>query len=153
MDATVEGCRPAIAADCPVANTYCKLETCNATRGKCVAKPATNNVKAVVCGCDDVNYWNESIALVFNVQVKATGECANPAACVQNNCAGARFCSIKSPNLACAVATQSCWGLPNNCPAGEKASNRQCIGGGNVCTSDCESIKTEKGYYVDGTCP
>ena len=47
--------------DC-LANAFCQRDTCDAPRGSCVERPldCSDSSASPVCGCDSVNYWNDS---------------------------------------------------------------------------------------------
>jgi hypothetical protein len=110
-----------------------------------------------VCGCDNVTYWNDTVAASrFGMSVKASGQCAGAAACTANGankCQGDLSCnlSIQSAIQCGAIgnAVGTCWGLPSNCvtPNGKLTA---C--GGPKCTGACEAIRAEKPFYSDITC-
>jgi hypothetical protein len=110
-----------------------------------------------VCGCDNVTYWNESVAAHDGVNVQAgSAECPKTSAakCDGNNiqCATDRFCSslvTGSPQCNVNLALGTCWGLPTSC-AGTAAKDSVC--GSGKCVSRCEAIRSENRYFVNNNC-
>lgn len=113
--------------------------------------------RAPVCGCDDVTYWNASVAAVTGMSVKAQGECKAPKTCNEMGlkCATGAKCNLHLLNLGVCAALNhsgSCWMMPKQCPQiliGPLF--RAC--GANMCTPECDLIKAETAYASDNTCP
>jgi hypothetical protein len=112
-----------------------------------------------VCGCDNVTYWNETVAAHDGVNVQAgLAECPKTSAakCDGNNlqCANNHSCSLPLAGAAqCNVNVGSigtCWALPTSC-AGVTANDSVCGSGG--CVSRCEAIRNEDRYFTNGKCP
>ncbi len=134
---------------------YCDQAGCGAS-GVCAQKPVVPlNVKAPVCGCDGVTYWNADIAAYMGASVKMMGDCPPGlllACSAANPCPMGRKCSIPVPDLAtCAnPPAGSCWGLPNPCPLGGVQS-RSCTV--STCEGECALIASGNPYWADPTCP
>lgn len=135
---------------------YCNAPTCAA--GVCVQRPASDGpTRTPVCGCDDVTYWNASVAALAGMSVKAQGECKAPKTCAEMGakCSAGAKCNYHLPNGgACGALNHSgtCWMLPKQCPQiiiGPQT--REC--GANTCTPECDLIKGEKVYWTDNSCP
>lgn len=151
-DATVKGACGA--------NAYCLSKDCKT--GVCVPLPTeTKNTFDPVCGCDDVNYWNDDVAGARGMSVKAKGECAKPVTCggpgPTRACpAGLGLsCDMMAGN-AVQCAAQSvpgvCWALPKTCPTIVIGPDTR--GCGQVrCASRCDLVRAEATYYRDVTCP
>ena len=114
------------------------------------------------CGCDNVTYWNETVASSFGANVKSAGACATATAapCKTSaggtKCAEGRDCNIDVAPCGLPVATAGvCWGLPKSCPAGG-VNYRSCPGGGggSQCLSYCEAVRNERAFSKDAViCP
>jgi hypothetical protein len=110
----------------------------------------------LVCGCDDITYWNDALAASFGVSVKTTGICVNNAMpCSEaNKCPDKRYCNmdVNGNNATyCGLAgTQGrCWGIPDKCPT-ENGKMRACPAGS--CTSYCAAVRKEEKFYNDNSC-
>jgi hypothetical protein len=112
-----------------------------------------------VCGCDNVTYWNASVAAHdFGANVAATGECPKTTAakCNATNlaCDGNRTCSFELGAASqCAIGTAtvgSCWGLPATCP-NQSPKYSRC--GSGKCLTHCEAIQAENPYFQSSSCP
>jgi hypothetical protein len=152
------GCRPSVPADCGL-NQYCKVTGCAAAGGTCTVKPIPAPGPALVCGCDNVTYWNESVAAHdFGVNITSSGkQCPSNTAAPCNNgkCDGKRSCNlgVSGGNQCGANNTGTCWGLPAICPLGG-GQYSQCGGSGSAdCDSPCASIRMEQPFYFDNRCP
>ncbi len=136
-------------------NAYCDSPTC--TVGTCKARPAAEKDGTTpVCGCDDVTYWNETLAHVHGVSVKANAACTAGKTCggIANlKCPGSTFCNYEGASLAVCAASDAagkCWGLPSSCPNSGGAKFRAC---GAACNGRCQQVKAETTFYSDITCP
>jgi len=114
------------------------------------------------CGCDNITYWNETIAGGFGANIKAPGACpAGTAAPCKiapggTKCPDGRDCNVDVMQCTIPSGTAGvCWGLPKACPAGD-AKYRACppAGGANQCLSLCEAVSSERSYARDAlVCP
>ena len=129
------------------------------TGGVCTTKP-TNQPSAFVpsCGCDNVTYWNETIAGGFGANVKAAGVCPplTAATCKPSTmkCAVGRSCNLDASQCAVATPNGVCWGLPTICPG--DPTERACGGssGSGSCISYCTAARNEKTFFKDTlNCP
>jgi hypothetical protein len=125
--------------------------------GTCKPKPTAEKEAATpVCGCDDVTYWNETIAHGHGVSVKANAACTTGKTCggIANlKCPADTFCNYEGGSVtACAAsdAAGKCWGVPAACPSAGGAKFRAC---GAACNGRCQQIKAESTFYSDITCP
>jgi hypothetical protein len=150
-------CAP-LAPNACKADEYCKVATCGAPLGSCAPKPANSNAVSPVCGCDNVTYWNESVAVrEFGVSTKSAGECAptEVSRCSTNGikCPANRVCNLAVANKAACVLPAAvlgtCWGLPRTCPVGD-SKYADCRN--ENCKSQCEAIKAEKSSFMDNGC-
>jgi hypothetical protein len=121
--------------------------------------PAEGSTRNPVCGCDDLTYWNASVAGHRGMSVKGTGECP-PRTCggiATIPCPGnAASCNMKLLSSTLCLATDpggTCWVLPTVCPSGPGIgpSTRAC--GAAACKSECELIRSEQPWHEDNTCP
>jgi len=146
--------------------TYCKVVGCAANGGVCTPKPTSSPTAFVAqCGCDNVTYWNETVAGSFGANVKAAGVCpaGTAAPCKTSaggtSCAEGRDCNVDVAQCGVPVSTAGvCWGLPKACPtngAAAAASYRSCPGaGGGGCQSYCEAVRKENAFSRDAImCP
>jgi hypothetical protein len=110
-----------------------------------------------VCGCDNLTYWNAATAIRdYGVNIKASGPCAAPVACTGGGkrCPSNGDCNFEVPGAVQCVnlgnATGTCWGLPKTCatPAGKFTSCN-----GSRCRDRCTSIRDQRPFYTDATCP
>lgn len=122
--------------------------------------PAEKNDLDPVCGCDDVTYWNSTVAANAGVPAKAAGRCADTAKtcggvgaqqCPKGSTCGYEFdsggqCGILDPK-------GKCWGTPAKCPVSAIGPTTRECGGGAKCEGACELIKAEKMFFKDNTCP
>jgi hypothetical protein len=134
---------------------YCNAPGCGT--GTCAQKPGIaeqQKDRALVCGCDNVTYWNESIAAYQGVGVKAMGTClvGSGIACSQATpCPSGLRCNRKAlSDMTCNTTPNGeCWGMPIACdpigPTGHACSNGQCA-------SECVLIQSQNPWY-DGPCP
>ena len=140
------------------ATEYCKRTTCTAGSGVCTTRPAETATEAPVCGCDNVTYWNESVAAHDGVNLQAgLAECPKTSAvkCDGNSipCANNRSCSFPlngSAQCNVGVGIGTCWALPTSC-AGVAAKDSVC--GSGKCVSRCEAIRNEDRYFTNSNCP
>jgi hypothetical protein len=140
-------------------NQYCKVTNCATTGGTCTQKPLAIPTAKLVCGCDNVTYWNESVAARdFNMNITASGVQCPPATalpCNNGKCDGKRSCNlgVSGANQCDSNPAGTCWGLPTVCGVGGGQFS-QCGGGGGAdCFNPCKSIRDESPFYFDGRCP
>jgi hypothetical protein len=154
------GCRPSVPGDCPNANQYCKVTNCAASGGTCTTKPPISDGAKPACGCDNVSYWNESLAGHNGVNVTSSGASCPKLTAVSCNsinvsCSGGHYCNlgVATSQQCSASVTGTCWALPSNCPviAGQYSV---CGGSSNAdCFNACNVIKDEVPFYFDSRCP
>jgi hypothetical protein len=145
-----------VGANTCVKGEYCAGNACGT--GTCVPRGITQAAEYdPVCGCDNVTYWNASVAAFAGVSVSSAGVCTTGAlTCPQGSCPSAndgtkRYCSnVKAGIGSCAVSNNNrlCWVLPDACP--NKPRIRQC--GAIQCRSACEGIRGGTAVYEDVTC-
>ncbi len=165
IDAAKPKCRRNIPSDC-ASDEYCKVTNCaNDASGTCTKKPSTATpvTFAPVCGCDDVSYWNDSIAAGYGANIKAgSGACPNQTArkcSAVLGCPGQAKCNYdQGAELGCnGINLQGiCWGILKPCPEVNKGGSRPCTstGGANDCKGFCDAIEDQKPFYTQGTnCP
>jgi len=140
-------CDPSDSKSCP-SGSYCNAPGCGSS-GVCTATPSAESATlSPVCGCDNVTYWNESIAARRGISTKSSGTCSSPLPCgAAKKCAKDTYCN-KGVNSApsCNVGGNfgSCWGIPQTCPKDLYAYD---------CTSQkcdkaiCALVKSERAYY------
>jgi hypothetical protein len=121
--------------------------------------PAEGSTRNPVCGCDDLTYWNASVAGHRGMSVKGTGECP------PRTCGGigtipcpieAAWCNMKILTSTLCLATDpagTCWVLPSACPSGPGIGPNTRACGASACKSECELIRAEQPWYADNTCP
>ena len=151
--------KPCVSSDGCAAIEFCKRATCTAASGVCATRPTETATEAPVCGCDNVTYWNETVATHDGINVQAgSAECPKTSAakCDGNNlqCANNRSCSLALANpQQCSVnvgTVGTCWALPTSC-AGVAAKASVC--GSGKCVSRCEAIRNEDHYFTNNNCP
>jgi hypothetical protein len=140
--------------------TYCFAPGC--VFGECRPIPPTNTVTEVrqpQCGCDDITYWNATVAAAQGVSIRDAGACSPGVTCggfAGLDCPGTAFCNYRVPNMTdCNVSDQSgsCWALPPMCPQIVIGpTSRRCIGGP-TCIDECTVIRQQQTWWVDNTCP
>jgi hypothetical protein len=152
-------CRRSVPGDC-APTELCTVTGC-ADTGVCSARPAQENHYRPVCGCDDVTYWNETIANAAGVSKKSDAQCTGGKNCrwggPENHCTDKERCVhefISFPGALCppgAYRIGGCWGLPDVCPVAD-TSVVTC--GGLQCSTRCASMKDNGTFYIDTTqCP
>jgi hypothetical protein len=150
-------CLAAAANACP-AGSYCSAPNC--VSGVCVVA-ASNDTLAPVCGCDQVTYWNASVAARRATGVRSPGACSPGLTCggiASLNCPSRAVCNLEVPSAAACVTADlggRCWELPTGgCPAvaaGVGPNTRRC--NANQCADLCQLINAEQPFYVDNSCP
>jgi len=139
------------------AGWYCAAPGCGA--GVC-APVATveQDTRNPVCGCDQVTYWNASVAAAHGMAVQATGACSPGKTCggiAGIPCPAGASCNYRLNNISeCGGADMggTCWVLPATCPTIMIGpTQRQC--GAGMCDDECSLIKVGVYWYEDNTCP
>lgn len=140
--------------------TYCFAPGCGV--GECRPIPAMNTVtqtRQPHCGCDNITYWNPTVAAAQGVSVRDAGACAPGVTCggfAGLDCPGTAFCNYRVDNMMeCNVSDQSgsCWALPPMCPQIVIGpTSRRCVGGP-ACVDECTIIRQQQTWWVDNTCP
>ena len=125
-------------------------------------KILARGTKQVISGCDDVHYWNATVAASHGMAVSKAGMCAPQLTCGglgSLQCPMAKhYCDYQVPDQGwCGIMDPggTCWGLPQKCPSVMIGPQfRKCSSGpSEPCISECEGIKAEHPYYFDQTCP
>ena len=115
-----------------------------------------------MCGCDNLTYYNDSLAAAAGVSVNASGACAGPTATACKT-QGPGQAAVKCPTgskcdlvvAQCQVTIGgipgTCWVLPKTCAADEPTPYRACgqIGTTGKCLGLCELIDSEKAFAKD----
>ena len=140
---------------------FCAKLSCAFLDGECQPRPklcATTG--APVCGCDNVNYWNDCLREQAGIASSVAGECPTPATCgglVGRDCPNSRaFCAhLFAAELECGVsdAFGACWVIPEQCPQIVVGQSHRPCAGTDRCVSKCEAIRSQHGHFVDSTCP
>lgn len=136
---------------------YCDAPTCQ--QGTCVPSGGVETGdRAPVCGCDNITYWNVSVAKSQGKAVASSAACAPGKTCggfANLKCPGAASCSYQLADSALCNAADlggSCWAMPAVCPPiGAGAKTRAC--GAGKCGDECNLIKSSTSCYADSTCP
>lgn len=111
-----------------------------------------------MCGCDNINYWNASIAASHGMAVLKTGECTPGRLCggIGNlMCPARTYCGYHQPNAAACAATDTagdCWAIPATCPMIIIGPRTRACGAAS-CADECGLIRSQTPYYSDNTCP
>jgi hypothetical protein len=139
------------------AGRYCNAPGCG--QGTCEPLPVLENkAKVPVCGCDDVTYWNESIAASHGASVASAGQCQAPKSCggfANLQCPASTFCNhAGADSSVCKISDAGgvCWGMPAVCPAipASAFEHRACSGG--MCADECTLVKSGDAFYHDTAC-
>jgi hypothetical protein len=146
------------AASACAAGFFCDAPGCGA--GTCKPIPTTEgNTRNAVCGCDNVVYWNPSVAAAHGMSVAANGECATPKGCggiASIKCPPDTFCNNRQKDsTTCNVSDSAgvCWGIPKTCPA-IVVGNTSHVCGSSTCKDECIVIRSGERWYTDpGGCP
>ncbi len=137
---------------------YCSAPGCGS--GVCVARGTTEiQAKTAVCGCDNVTYWNASVAAFNGMSVKASGECSPGRTCggiAGIRCPVGASCNYRLAGSAeCRIsdAAGTCWVTPTACrpQVGIGPQTRAC--GAPLCSDECGLVKRSVRWYPDNTCP
>jgi hypothetical protein len=146
--AAVDPCGPGL---------YCDAPTCQ--QGTCVPSGGVETGdRAPVCGCNDVTYWNASVAKKQGQPVASSAACAPAKTCggfANLKCPGAATCAhqlVDSSQCNIADGSGTCWAMPVVCPPIVIGANTRACGAGK-CAAECDLIKSSTPYYVDSTCP
>ena len=136
---------------------YCDAPTCQ--QGTCVPTGGVETGdRAPVCGCDNVTYWNVSVAKKQGQAVASSAACAPGKTCggfANLTCFGAASCAyllVDSTQCNAADLAGTCWAMPAACPPIVVGSKTRACGVGK-CGGECDLIKSSTSYYVDSTCP
>lgn len=146
--AAVNPCGPGMYCDAP----GCQQGTCVPTGGVETAD------KSPVCGCDDVTYWNGSVAKTHGQSVSKASACKPGKSCggfggIQ--CPGKATCAYQFDDSTLCNAADiggNCWTTPAVCPPIVVGSKTRACGTGK-CDDECSLIKSSTSYYTDSTCP
>lgn len=144
----VNPCGPGMYCDAPT----CQQGTCTPTGG------VETSDRTPVCGCDDVTYWNASVAQKQGQSIAKTGACAPGKTCgglANLKCPGAATCAYQLTDLGQCNAADfggNCWATPAVCPPVALGSKSHACGAA-TCADECTLIKKSTSYYPDSTCP
>ena len=111
-----------------------------------------------MCGCDNVTYWNVSVAKKQGQAVASNAACAPSKTCggfANLKCPGAASCAyLLADSSGCNIADGggTCWAMPAVCPPIVIGSKTRACGAGK-CGDECGLIKSSTSYYADSTCP
>ncbi|MEP7125125.1 MAG: hypothetical protein ABJE95_29615 [Byssovorax sp.] len=135
---------------------YCDAPTCQ--QGTCVPSGGVETTdRTPVCGCDNVTYWNVSVAKSQGQAVASGAACAPGKTCggfANLKCPGAASCAyqlLDSGQCNAADLGGTCWAMPAVCPPVVGSKTRAC--GAGKCAGECDLIKSSTSYYVDSACP
>jgi hypothetical protein len=120
---------------------FCEDPQCVPGAGKCKPLPKTQkSAQSPVCGCDEVTYWNDSVAASHGMSFGGLGPCvASAKSCAHSNdCPKDTHCHIFAftcpPN-----GGGTCWALPDDCgKTSEKAEDCD-----QNCNLVCEMIRQD----------
>jgi hypothetical protein len=139
--------------DC-LANAFCEKNGCNAPEGTCIERPLIcDSSSAPVCGCDNVNYWNDCLRQQVGVsgQSESQGPCPQSAPCqgpTGSGCpgAGASCAQVASSLQGPGAPVGTCWVLPNACPTGPGVTTSAQP----PCQSLCDAIQSGVPFLQPG---
>jgi hypothetical protein len=141
---------------------YCDRDACGGVNGHCEHRPifCDDPVRAPMCGCDGVTYWNDCLRRQAGVSA-APGECAETAApcggaSAQPCAAAGASCARLSAKAECGGAAEGvCWMLPPSCPTDDGERFAGCDPAALDCVGACAAIRSEKPHYAlpTGACP
>jgi hypothetical protein len=152
-------CHWTIAGNTCAPGSYCDAPGCG--DGTCAPLGVTEDqMRAPICGCDGVTYWNSSVAAKHGMPSQATGVCQP-----EKTCGGFANLMCPTPGASCnyhigdkSVCGASdlggtCWMVPAVCmpQLGFGPLTRAC--GSLSCTDECNLIKLQQPWYDDNTCP
>lgn len=144
----VNTCAPGMYCDAP----GCQQGTCAPIGG------AETSDRTPVCGCDNVTYWNTSVAASNGQSVSKASACMPGKTCggfANLKCPGKADCAYQFADSNMCNAADiggTCWVTPAVCPpvvVGSKA--HACTSA--KCGDECSLIKSSTSYYTDSTCP
>lgn len=150
---------------------YCG-NTTDCITGTCVPIPDETSEYSPACGCDNVNYWNASVAASrFRVAIQNAGRCEKALVCCKGyGCSG--VCEVHS-GLTC-VANEGfeamggcnsgaigiaglCWGGPTTCPSGPNVPRVQRCNSLSVrrrCMPRCQAMFAVSENFIESSqCP
>ena len=98
----------------------CQKQACSDAAGVCLPRPVSDDpVRAPVCGCDHITYFNDTLRQQYGISASTNGECRSGArTCINSDdCGPDGSCSHRLPNFnACSMpGTGQCWITPNDC--------------------------------------
>ena len=132
---------------------YCLSPLCGGA-GTCEAITKDQLAYQPMCGCDDVTYWNGTVAGPKVAIRASTHECLSVShPCTPGTCATGE-CSLREATTATSCnatppSAGTCWVLPASCLMTPN-SGYQCPS--NTCMSACDLIRAQKPWY-QAVCP
>lgn len=129
----------------------CNKRKCSDALGTCEARPAVPDpTRLPVCGCDNVNYWNDSLRKSYGICASTPGECPTAHTCnADSECGPAANCAyLLSPTVMCGGKPDVgiCWVTPDECPTTDKVDKQICpppgASGPGPCVTFCQAIQS-----------
>jgi|GEM_PF-1209854 len=144
---------------------FCQKRDCSDPRGFCLPRPGSDDpVLAAVCGCDNNNYWNDTLRQQRGISaLLATSECGSDVnTCTNDDECGSDAssdasmrCARRLPSVnACGMPGRGqCWVVPNECSSGdERRRFLPCPPPPGApqpaCMTYCEAISSGKPYLA-----
>jgi len=156
------------ADDCGGLTWLCQRQNCGDTLGVCLPRPVSDDpLRAPVCGCDRITYFNDTLRQQYGISSSRQGECKGDALpCdTSDDCGPGGSCSHRLPGFsACSVpGTGQCWVAPNDCSStSDKPHFLSCPPPGAppgpkpACLTTCQALQSGDPYVPmppDYVCP
>lgn len=151
-------------ADCDPMQ-YCAKAGCEEAHGVCTSRPTLCELEQrPVCGCDEVNYFNDCLRRANGVASASEGECGKAGILCGLSpnvvCPNGGYCAKFDSGPYCLPGTPGhCWVLPDECGEdhmeGEHFVTCDDGPGGEdpACVDLCRAIRSEKPYSEVDSCP
>lgn len=143
-------------ADCQNVNFFCERSRCDAPVGTCQQKPTfdcRSTGPELVCGCDDVTYFNSCYRRNAGTSPREPHECGNPLPCgADGGCPAEAVCARLTTACGAVEPEGTCWVVPPTCPG--TGTFQEC-GNPSVCLDPCQAIRGGRPAVAvaTGTCP
>ena len=140
---------------------YCQKQSCASLSGVCVPNESEDEdpVAALVCDCEGITYWNDTLRKLRGVSASTSGACGAAAKpCMTDQTCGSDpgvrcVRNLRDFNDCANPGTGQCWVVPSTCSvSGDKADRLPCpppgpISGPPPCLTLCLAINSHYPFF------